>query len=81
MVSSRIGEPWTPIRQVVEELEERRRGDVDVVDDRDERPPVRDRFEQLADPPEQFRGGKRGRGEADGRRHSIDDRRWIVGPI
>ncbi len=81
VVSSRIGAPCDRVGQVVEELEECRRRDVDVVDDRDERSPVRDRLEQLADPPEQLRGGKRRRGKADGRRHSIDDRSWVVGPV
>ena len=52
--------PLDGVEQVVEELEERRRRDVDVVDDRDQRAPAGDRLEQLADPPEQLRPGELG---------------------
>ena len=78
--SNRIGAPCTGVEQVVEQLEERRRRDVDVVDDRDQRPPAGDRLEQLADPPEQLRARELGRRQADGGRDSVGDRGRIVRP-
>ena len=58
---------------VIEQLQERRLGGVDVVDDDYEGSLGRLCLEELARPPEEFGHGVRGRRQADGRRDPVDD--------
>ncbi len=72
---SRIGRAVDRLQQVVDEVEERRRGGVDVVDDRDQRSLARERLEQLADAPEQLGELELRAGQADGGPDAFGDRR------
>ncbi len=62
------------VDDVVKELEERRLGRVDVVDDDDEGSLDRLGFEKLAGAPEQLRHRVRRARQPDGRRDPVDDR-------
>ena len=61
----RIGAPRTASSEVIDQLQERRCRDMDVVDDGDKRPAAGDRLEQLADPPEQLRPRELRGGQSD----------------